>query len=634
MTEKTYLTNYSINEALEIYKEKLSIKKQTEEIKVKDSLGRISSEGVFAKVSNPFYNCSAMDGIAVTAEKTHGANEKNHITLKKGTDYVEVDTGDPIPEKFNCVIMVEDLIRGNDHDEVKICKSFSTWENIRSLGEVIIETTLIIGRNHKIRAVDIGAMTAGGIGEIKVYKKPVIGIIPTGDEIVELNENLKTGDIIEFNSKMFAAQVEEWGAVPKVYGIVKDNLEEILDVLRKAVNECDIVILNAGSSAGREDYSYDAVNRLGEVYIHGIAIKPGKPTILGEIGGKPVIGVPGYPVSAYFVMENLVKPVVTQFLNYEEEKEEIEAVLSRRVMSSLKYLEFIRVKLGLVNKKIIATPLQRGAGTTMSLVNCDGVLEVPQNFEGYEKGETVKIKLLKKLSEIKNTLVLTGSHDPILDTASDMMRNKSFKYSLASAHVGSMGGIMALKNEECHITTMHLLDEKTGEYNIPIIKKYLADKDLTLIKFVKRTQGIMVKKNINYKINSIEDIKEKNLRFVNRQKGSGTRVLFDYKLKEAGINPEEISGYDREEFTHLAVAAAIKNSDADCGIGVYSAAKIMDLDFIPIGDEHYDIVLPSEYLELDSFKEFFEIIKSDEYKKKLIEMGGYEFHNLGEMVKL
>lgn len=633
MNDKTYLTNYDINEALDKYIKLLNIKESTEETETKDSLGRISSEGVYAKISNPFYNCSAMDGIAVKAVKTHGANEKNHVILKKGTDYEEVDTGDPIPENFDAVIMVEDIVKESE-TSVRIHKSAATWENIRSLGEDIVESTLIIGKNHKIRPVDIGAMIAGGISKVRVYKKPLVGIIPTGDEIVELNDNLKIGDIIEFNSKMFAAQVNEWGMESKVYGIAKDKKEEIIAALEKAYKECDVVIINAGSSAGREDYTYDAISALGTVHIHGIAIKPGKPAILAEIEGKPVIGVPGYPVSAYFVMENIVKPVISKYINFFDEKEEIEAVLSRRVMSSLKYLEFIRVKIGLVDDKYIATPLQRGAGTTMSLVNCDGVLEVPQNYEGYEKGETVKLKLLKTQKEIKNTLVLIGSHDPILDTASDMMKNRNFRYTLSSAHVGSMGGITALRNEECHISTMHLLDEETGEYNIPFIKKYIPGKELVLIKFVKRTQGIMLRKDRNFSASSIEDIKNNNLSFVNRQKGSGTRLLFDYELKKAGISPDEIKGYEREELTHLAVAAAVKNGDADCGIGVYSAANIMNLDFMPIGDEHYDLVMPVKYLGLESFLEFINTIKSDEYKKQLDKMGGYAYDELGKMIYL
>ena len=633
MKNKTYLTNYDINEALNKYIKLLDIKETVEEVETKDALGRVSSKGVYAKVSNPLYNCSAMDGIVVKAEKTHGANEKNYIILEKGKDYIEVDTGDPVPKNFDAVIMVEDIIKESDI-AVRIHKSVSVWENIRSLGEDIVESTLIIGKNHKIRPVDIGAMTAGGIPKLSVYKKPLIGIIPTGDEIVELNDNLKIGDIIEFNSKMFAAQVSEWGMNSKVYNITGDKKEEIIKALKNAVEECDVVIINAGSSAGREDYTHDAVSALGKVHIHGIAIKPGKPAILGEVEGKPVIGVPGYPVSAYFVMENIVKPVTSKYINIFEEKEECEAVLSRRVMSSLKYLEFIRVKIGLVNGKYIATPLQRGAGTTMSLVNCDGVLEVPQNYEGYEKGEIVKIKLLKTQKEIKNTLVLIGSHDPILDTASDMMRNRNFRYTLSSAHVGSMGGITALRNEECHISTMHLLDEETGSYNIPFIKKYIPGKELAVIKFVKRTQGIMVRKDRDFSVSSIEDIKNNNLSFVNRQKGSGTRLLFDYELKKLNINPEEIRGYEREELTHLAVAAAVKNGDADCGIGVYSAAGIMDLDFIPIGDEHYDLVIPVKYLQLDSFLEFFNTINSDEYKKQLDKMGGYAYDELGKIIYL
>ncbi len=634
MRKNIYLSNFSLEDALNLYRENLKITPCYEEIDVKDSLDKISFEGVFAKISNPFYNSSAMDGIATVAEKTYGASEKNHIKLKRLIDYIEVDTGDPIPQNFDCVIMVEDLIRETE-DEVKIYNGATVWQNIRSIGEDIVEGSLIIPKRHRITPQDIGGIIAGGIKKIKVYKSPVVGIIPTGSEIVELNDNLKKGDIVEFNSKMMSAQVKSWGGIPICYDIVIDDFDKIKEVLTKATKECDIVIINAGSSAGREDYTADAISELGKVYVHGIAIKPGKPVILGEIDGKITVGVPGYPVSSFFVTEYILKPLIFEIQGIiKEEEEKIEAKLSKRVVSSLKYLEFVRVKLGIVENNIIATPIQRGAGSIMSLIDCHGVLEVPQNLEGYEKGENVSIKMLKPLNEIKNTLILIGSHDPILDIAGDLMRDKDSRFSLSSAHVGSMGGILALRNNECHMATSHLLDENTGEYNTSYIKRYLNYEDMVIVKFVKRVQGILTKKDCDFKINSIEDIKNLKLRFVNRQKGSGTRILFDYLLKKYSINKEDINGYDREEFTHLLVAEAIKNGDADCGIAVYSAAKMMDLNFIKIDDEEYDIILPKKYLEFNLFKQFYEVITGEEFKSKLKDLGGYDFSELGKIISI
>ena len=633
MDRNIYLSNYGLEEAIEHYFSKININRRKEIIKTEDSYGRITALPVYSKISSPFYNSSAMDGIVVDSRKTIGANEKNHIVLEEGKDYLVVDTGDPIPKEYDSVIMIEDLIKLDD-GKVAIYKSAASYQNIRPLGEDIVENSLIVPSGHKIRPVDIGAILAGGVNEIEVYKKPIVGIIPTGTELVEPGVELKTGDIIDFNSRTFAAQVFEYGGVAKRYLIVADNYEKIKDTVDKAVSECDMVLISAGSSAGREDYTSKVVKELGQVFIHGVAIKPGKPVVLGSIEDKPVIGIPGYPVSAYVVMELFVKRIIEKYCG-EKEKEykKVKAILSRRIMSSLKYLEFVRMKLGKVEDKLIATPLSRGAGTTMSLVRADGILEIPQNLEGIEAGEEVEISLLKEEKDIENTIVCIGSHDPIIDIISDLIHMRNDDYYLSSAHVGSMGGIMALKKGEAHIAPVHLLDMESGEYNIPYIKKYLRDKDIFLIKCVKRIQGIMVPKGNPHGITSIKDISEKNLKFVNRQRGAGTRLLLDYNLKKLKIDPSEIKGYDREEFTHLQVAAAVENNDADCGLGIYSAAKMMGLDFIPVANEEYDIAIPGKFLEKSIINEFINLIKSNEFKEKLDELGGYDYREIGEIIR-
>lgn len=632
MGQNLYLSNYELNEAIKILFEKIEEKGSYEEIDTEKACERITWEPIYSVISSPFYNCSAMDGIALKSESTYGASEKNQIELKEGEDYIVVDTGDPIPREYDCVIMVEDLI-GNKESSVKIYKSAVTWQNIRPLGEDIVENQLIIPSNHKIRPVDIGAMLAGGVNKVKVYKSPVIGIIPTGTELVEPGSDLKVGDIIDFNSRVFFAQVLEFGGVPKRYGILKDDYELIKNTLIKAVEECDIVLINAGSSAGREDYTAEVIRELGEVFIHGVAIKPGKPVIMGKVKDKPVIGIPGYPVSAYFVMESVVKKLIEQYIGFEgKELKKVNAIISRRVMSSLKYHEFVRIKLGYVGNKLIATPLTRGAGATMSLVRADGILEVPQSVEGIEAGKQVEVKLLKEEQDIRNTIVCIGSHDPIIDTLADLIHVKKKDYYLSSAHVGSMGGIMALRNGETHIAPIHLLDMENGEYNTSYIRKYLSDKNIKLIKCVERIQGLMVQKGNPLNINSIKDIAEKNYRFGNRQRGAGTRLLFDYNLKKLNISSKEIIGYEREEYTHLAVAAAIRSGDADCGLGVYSAAKMMNLDFIPICNEEYDLAIPYEYLELDIIKGLLEVMKSREFLKEIEKLGGYEYSDIGTII--
>lgn len=631
--QNVYLSNYELKEALQIYLQKLELlNTKIETVNTWDANGRVTAKAVFAVLSSPQYNSSAMDGIACKSEKTFEASDRNHIVLEEKTDYIIVDTGDPIPKEFDCVIMVEDLIRV-DETHVKIIQSAVPWQNIRPLGEDIVENQLIVPSKHKIRPVDIGALIAGGINKVEVYKKPSVGIIPTGTEIVEPGTELKIGDIIDFNSRTFQALVSDWGGLPNRYPIVKDDYELIKQSVLKAIEENDVVLINAGSSAGREDFTASIVKAIGELIIHGVAIKPGKPVVMGVIKDKPIIGIPGFPVSAFFVMDEIVKPIIYGYQGLETEpKKMVDAVLTKRCMSSLKYLEFVRVKLGYIGEKYVATPLTRGAGTTMSLVNADGVLEISQSVEGIEAGTKVSVRLLTSEDKIKNTLLCIGSHDPIIDIAADIMHSRNKKYFLSSSNVGSTGGLMALKTGETHIAPTHLLDMETGEYNVSYLKKYVPNKKIALVKCVNRIQGFMVEKGNPKNITKFEDLERKDVKFVNRQRGSGTRLLLDYNLNKLNIDSKDINGYYREEFTHLAVAAAVEAGDADVGLGVYSAAKMMGLDFIPVCNEEYDLAIPEEYLELEIIKEFIETIKSEQFKAKLDELGGYDYSNTGTII--
>ncbi|HSP47525.1 MAG TPA: molybdopterin biosynthesis protein [Clostridiaceae bacterium] len=633
----TYLENRELKEALESYRKRLTDKGMTlgsETVSVTDALDRITSEAVYARISAPHYNASAMDGIAVLAAQTFGATDTTPVVLKKGTDFQVVDTGDPLPEGCDAVIMVEDVIQTSE-DEVRILSAASPWQHIRQIGEDLCQEEMVVPSNTRIEPATMGAMLAGCVGEVAVWKRPVIGLIPTGDEIVSPRANPKEGEIIEFNTTIFSAMVRRWGAVPKTYPIVVDKFDLILETLKKASEECDMVILNAGSSAGREDFSSRAIGTLGEVFLHGIAIKPGKPTILGEISGKPCIGVPGYPVSGIIVLEKIGKGVLEgMMMSPLRENPKVRATVSRRVMSTLKYEEFVRIKLGRVNGRLIATPLNRGAGVVTSFVKADALLTIPMNTEGIEAGDEVEVELLKTEKEIDNTLVVIGSHDPLIDVAYDLMRRNYPEEYVSSAHVGSMGGIMAMKRGEAHIAGIHLLDETTGEYNTSYIEKYLKGKGIHVIRGVRRMQGLMVAPGNPLGIRDIGDIAMENLRYVNRQKGSGTRILLDYLLKGKGVDREKIYGYDREEFTHMSVAVQVATGTADCGMGIYSAAKVYGLEFIPVCEEEYDFIVSKEALETDLVKDFVRILESPAFESKLMELGGYRLVDTGKIVEM
>ncbi|MCX7841452.1 MAG: molybdopterin biosynthesis protein [Clostridia bacterium] len=630
----SYLNNIELESALQHYLKEiagLGIQRESESIPAGQAAGRITSEAAIAVISSPHFNASAMDGIALAARRTFGATETTPVILEEGLDFERVDTGDPIPEGFDAVVMIEDVIEAGE-GRIKLMQAAVPWQHVRQIGEDICAGEMIIPSNRRIGAVEIGALLAGGVLQVKVWKKPVVGVIPTGDEIISPTDNPGKGELIEFNSSIFSSMLEAWGVESRVYGIVPDNLRRLTEAVERASNECDMVIVNAGSSAGREDFTSQAIDLLGKIYIHGIAIRPGKPTILGSIGKCPVVGVPGYPVSAIIVMEKVVKPVLELLTGAVfNEPVSATAVLSRSVVSSLKYKEFLRVKLGWVAQKLVATPLNRGAGVITSFLKADGIIEIPLNSEGIDRGSEVRVQLLRDMREIENTLVVTGSHDPLIDIVTDIMMRRAKGQYVSSSHVGSMGGIMAVKRGEAHMAGIHLLDEDTGSYNKSFIDKYFYGEKAAAISCTKRLQGLMVAHGNPKGIKSLGDLTAEGIRYVNRQKGSGTRILLDYLLKKQEVDSAMIYGYDREEFTHMSVAALVASGSADAGMGILSAAKAFGLDFIPVCEEQYDFVTLQKHLEMEVMKSFLDTLRSDEFKRALESLGGYNTQGAGEI---
>lgn len=638
---KVFLEGLPLGEAIERWEERLrdsGCLKPTppESVRVIDSLGRITAEAIFAKISSPFFHSAAMDGFAVRFPDTFGASETNPILLKIGERAYPVDTGDPIPDGFNAVIMIEDvnIVKKGNEDFIEIIAPATPWQHVRTIGEDIIETELIIPQNHRIRPIDIGAMLAGGHSEIKVRKRPLIAIMPTGDEIVEPGTPLKIGNIIEFNSRVLEGMIREEGGKPIRYDIVPDDKELLKEKIIDSLAKADLSIINAGSSTGSEDYTATAIAELGEVVVHGVGIKPGKPVILGIVKGKPVLGIPGYPVSMYITYNLFVRPLLYKLQGLmPPEPDKMKAVLSRNLPSSLGQEEFVRVKVGFVKDKVIATPVGRGAGVIMSLVRADGILRIPSLSEGIGAGTEVEVELIRKAEEIKNTIVCIGSHDNTLDILSNFLRIRYPRFTLSSAHVGSMGGIMAIKKGEAHLAGTHLLDEDSGEYNIPFLKRLLPDIKLKLINLVYRQQGLIVKKGNPKGITGFKDLLRDDITFINRQRGSGTRLLTDKCLREQGISPERIKGYEREEFTHMGVAGAVLTGIADVGIGILAAAKALDLDFIPLTRERYDLIIPSEYLDSEPIRAVIDIIMNDSnFRETILKLGGYDCSDMGKII--
>lgn len=630
-----YLTNVPLDKARNNYISELKkrgLQAKTERIPVSEACGRVTAEPVYAHICAPHYAASAMDGIALNAKLSFGATETTPVTLKS-SEFIVVDTGDPIPEGCDAVIMVEDIVRNSD-DSVTIHAPAAPWQHIRQIGEDICAGEMILAAHMEVTPAAIGAMIAGGVLDIPVIKKPAVAIIPTGDEIVSPCPDPKPGDILEFNSSIFSSMLRQWGAEPHTYPIVKDIYDDIKAAVKKASEECDIVILNAGSSAGREDFSSKVIGEIGEVLYHGIAMKPGKPAILGICGAKPVLGVPGYPVSGIIVIEELLRPIIEMLTEYQGKKAQYtDAVLTRPVVSGLKYQEFVRVRMGYVGDKLTASPLSRGSGVVSSFMKADGIMEVSQGCEGYEAGETVSVRLLGSEEKLRNTLVVIGSHDPLLDELGNIMHSDNPDVYMSSSHVGSMGGIMAMRRGESHAAGCHLLDTETGEYNLSFMRKYFPNHDVRLLRCVGRQQGLMLQKGNPLGIRAFADVAEKGVRYVNRQKGSGTRILTDYLCAQNGIESKLIYGFDREELTHTSVAAQIACGSADAGMGIYSAAQLYGLDFLPICIEEYDLIIPDYAWNTPMVRQLVSTLKSSSFKEKILSMGGYTIDEPGEIIE-
>jgi molybdopterin molybdotransferase/putative molybdopterin biosynthesis protein len=440
--------------------------------------------------------------------------------------------------------------------------------------------------------------------------------------------------VIETNSFVLGKLVESCGGIFVRHEMITDDPMKIKTAILNAVNsDVDMVLTVGGSSAGSEDYTRHAVDELGKVLVHGVTIMPGKPVLIGEIKDKPIFGIPGYPVSAIVAFEQFVGPLISYMLGQPEmERSKIQVEPTRKIASKLGLEEFIRVKLGVVGDKIVAIPLPRGAGCITTLTEADGIIRVPSNSEGINPQEPVTAELLRPLSSIQNTIVVVGSHDNTLDVLANQIRGGRKNLTLSSSHVGSMGGLMAIKKRGCHLAGSHLLDTQDGSYNISYVKRYLPDMKVKLVHLVLRDQGLILPRGNPKTIKDIEDLSRKDIAFLNRQAGSGTRILLDYRLKQLGIDPSEVNGYENEEFTHMSVAVAVQSGAVDVALGIFAAARALNLDFIPVVTEQYDLVIPEIYFESENIQILLETINSSEFKNQVEALGGYSTKRTGQVI--
>jgi putative molybdopterin biosynthesis protein len=610
-----------------------------------NALGRVLAEPILAKISSPHYHASAMDGFAVHAALTVGAQPSKPVMFQIGPQASYVDTGDPLPEGFDAVIPIENVESldesGGNAPAIRLPKAIriraavTPWSHIRMMGEDIVVTQLVLSAGQVLRPVDLGAVAAAGYQEIQVARKPRVAILPTGTELVPIGSQLRPGLILEYNSLVLAAQVQSWGGIATRLPIIADDFDAICRRVREISPNYDLVLLGAGSSAGAEDFSSKVVECLGTLLVHGVAVRPGHPVILGilknDAGAIPVVGVPGYPVSSAMTGEIFVEPLLASWLGRRAAELPIEmAEMTRKTSSPAGDDDYIRVVVGKVGEKTLAAPLARGAGIITSLVRADGLVVVPRGVQGVEAGEKVPVQLYSKKGEIERTIFSIGSHDLTLDVLAQFLASHDRR--LTSANVGSQGGLVALQRGEAHLAGSHLLDPQTGEYNIAYLPRYLAGIPLKLVALVLRDQGFMVVKGNPKKIKDLSDLVRPGISYVNRQRGAGTRVLLDYELNLKGIATEAVHGYEQEEFTHLGVAVAVASGRADCGLGIAAAAQALDLDFVPLFQERYDLVIPRQHAESPLLAPLFEIITGQEFRKAVMAMPGYDVGQMGKVI--
>lgn len=633
MNRNIYIDNMPQEKALQLFMDGLQscgwFERTVENVPVRESLHRVTAEPIIARRSSPHYVASAMDGVAVKSAMTVGATESNPVNIMAG-DYLEVDTGDFVPKQYDAVIMIEEINFFADH--IQIIKAAVPWQHIRSIGEDMVEGDMILPSLRSIGPYELAALITAGVGTVPVIKKPVVAIIPTGTELVDSAQiHMAPGDIVESNSYMLMGLAREWGAECLRHDIVIDDRDQIRQAVLDVKSQVDMIVICSGSSAGREDYTAGIVRELGKILVHGVAVRPGKPAILGIIEQKPVIGVPGYPISAGLIFNLFARPIIYRKTAVSlPDDDTMSGTISKKLPSPMGVDEYINVNVAAIDGKIIAYPLNRGAGLSSILVKSDGTVHVPRGQEGLEAGAHCNISLNKSRREIQNSLITLGSHDMSIDFLIDILY-RDHGIRLVSTNVGSMGGIMALRRKETHFAGLHLLDEEGG-YNISYLDKYLPHEKYLLVNLVKRHQGLVVCPGNPLNIKGIGDLVRNEVRYINRQKGAGTRVLLDHLLKKEGISSASINGYHREEYTHLAVAAAVKNDACDTGMAIFASAKAMGLDFIPVDVERYDLCILTDIIAEQHLKSLLQVIRSDEFKARVNGFGGYETDLTGQVM--
>ncbi len=619
----------------------------TEVVDVTQSVGRVLAEDVAAPYDAPPFDRSEVDGYAVLSRDTFGADEDNPIKLRligsarigkaptlevRPGECAEIDTGAVIPRGADAVVMIEYTKRlGNN--EVLIYRSVSPGENIAFTGTDIAKGEVLLKKGTIITPREVSVLAAVGVSNVKVYKRIKVGILSVGDELVSPGSKLEAGKIFDVNQYLLITTLRELGTIVRSYGIAPDDEFTVKNILSNALSENDLVITSGGTSAGAGDITYRVIDSLGEpgIVIHGLKLKPGKPTFFAVVDGKLIIGLPGFPLSAAIVFHYVVKPIILRMMGLKDtESPCIEAKLNTKIIGSKGKTTLVPVILTRRGKSTLACPIFSRSGSIRTLLIADGFIEIPEGVEVLESGTNVRVLLFSEVTRVPELIVM-GSHDYVLERIIlSICHSKSVKI----VNVGSLNGILAVAEGRADVAGTHLLDPESSEYNLPYIRRLGLSSRVILVRGYIREVGLIIAKGNPKGIKGIRDLLRSDIVMVNRNRGSGTRTLLDLKLrnlaKELNVSFNElvrrIRGYSYEVHTHTAVAAAVAQGRADVGLGIRYAAELYNLDFIRLGNEIYDIVISKDSMNSKYMSKLLQYLRSSEFRRLLNEFKGYSTH--------
>ncbi|MEM0021592.1 MAG: molybdopterin biosynthesis protein [Fervidicoccaceae archaeon] len=613
----------------------------TEKVNIEESLHRVIATDIYSPIDYPPFDRSEVDGYAVSIRSVEGADELHPIRLKiKGYqkigespvgevglgEAIGIDTGAVIPRGATGVVMEEHTVKvGNSTIEVR--KSVSPGENIAFAGSDIARGELIVPRGTMLTPEKIAVLSSLGIKEIEVYKIPKISVLSTGNEIVSPGDNLPVGKIYESNGRMILSFLASLGIGANFAGVVEDSYERMKERLEELIRKSDIVITSGGTSAGEEDVVYRVFQDIGKIVVHGLRMKPGKPTVIAVSGRKLMIGLPGFPLSALTNLILLVKPILMEIMGSSSRQAPLTAAFTGRLRKGLGRTWIVPVMLNNLEGIIHAVPIPSQSGSVSSLMRTDAIAILPEESEIIEDGELVKVIPIRQEFPPWREALLVGSHDLLLQ---DYLRALSLNERIGAAFTGSFRGLNLLKRGVIDIAPIHLLDEKSNTYNAPFIKSDdLLSKMAFLIRGYKR-RLVLAFRGEN-EVESLEDAMEKGLRFVNRNIGSGTRTFIDLTLKQIAAKrnatleevKKKLKGYEHEAPNHNAVAAAISQGRADVGICIEHAAALYGLNYRAVAEEQYDFAILRKSLNKEAVSRFVDGLKDGSIGKIAEKYIGY-----------